>query len=215
MTLYGLFGAGGCARDVMPLVQRMLVNQLDVEPVFVDISVKENKLNGCRVLNYAEFFAHVGEKFFNVAIANSAIREKVVTQCLAEGAKPFSIQAENYLNLGFNDIAEGAIFCPFTLVNTNLRIGKYFHANMYSYIAHDCVIGDYVTFAPRVHCNGNVVVEDHAYIGAGAILKQGKSGEPLVVGKGAVVGMGAVVTRSVAPYTTVVGNPARLLLKNN
>ena len=75
-------------------------------------------------------------------------------------------------------------------------------------------MGDFVTFAPGVHCNGNVVVEDHAYIGTGAILKQGQPGQPLVIGKGAVVGMGAVVTKSVAPGATVVGNPARPLQKS-
>ena len=73
------------------------------------------------------------------------------------------------------------------------------------------VVGGFVTFAPRVHCNGNVVIEDHAYIGTGAILKQGQPGKPLVIGRGAVLGMGAVVTKSVAPGATVVGNPARLM----
>jgi acetyltransferase-like isoleucine patch superfamily enzyme len=54
-------------------------------------------------------------------------------------------------------------------------------------------------------------VEDHAYIGTGAILRQGQPGAPLVVGRGAVVGMGAVVTKNVAPGKTVVGNPARVM----
>ncbi len=74
-----------------------------------------------------------------------------------------------------------------------------------------CVIGDYVTFAPGVMCNGNVHVQDHAYIGTGAVIKQGLPGAPLVIGRGAVVGMGAVVTKSVPPGVTVVGNPARVL----
>jgi len=97
--------------------------------------------------------------------------------------------------------------------SSNISIGKHFHANLYSYVEHDCVIGDYVTFAPGVMCNGNVVVEDHAYIGTGAVIKQGQPGQPLVIGRGAVVGMGAVATKSVPPGTTVVGNPARLLVK--
>ncbi len=49
-------------------------------------------------------------------------------------------------------------------------------------------------------------VGDGATIGANATI-----GNDLVVGRFAVVGMGSVVTRSVAPYTLVVGNPARPL----
>ena len=111
-------------------------------------------------------------------------------------------------------MSEGAILCPFVTLTSNIRIGKHFHANHYSYVEHDCVIGDYVTFAPGVKCNGNVVVEDHAYIGAGAVIKQGQPGQPLVIGRGAMVGMGAVVTKNVPPGATVVGNPARPLIKN-
>ena len=81
----------------------------------------------------------------------------------------------------------------------------------YVHIAHDCVVGDFVTLAPGVQCNGNVVIEDHAYIGAGAVIKQGQPGKPLVIGSGAMVGMGAVVTKSIPPGITVVGNPARPL----
>jgi acetyltransferase-like isoleucine patch superfamily enzyme len=66
-----------------------------------------------------------------------------------------------------------------------------------------------VTFAPGVHCNGNILIEDHAYIGSGAVIKQGHAGNPLIIGKGATVGMGAVVTRSVPAGAVVVGNPAR------
>lgn len=44
------------------------------------------------------------------------------------------------------------------------------------------------------------------WIGGGAILLPG-----VTVGDGALIGAGAVVTRDVAPHSTVVGNPARPL----
>ncbi|ESQ99725.1 hypothetical protein F753_08980 [Stutzerimonas chloritidismutans AW-1] len=54
---------------------------------------------------------------------------------------------------------------------------------------------------------------DYAYIGTGAIIKQGRPGKPLRIGKGAVVGMGAVVTKDVADGAVVVGNPAKPLAR--
>ena len=47
-------------------------------------------------------------------------------------------------------------------------------------------------------------VQDGASIGASATI-----GSDLVIGRFAVVGMGTLVTRSVQPYTVVVGSPAR------
>ena len=88
-------------------------------------------------------------------------------------------------NMDDVQIGVGAILCPFVTLTSNIRIGQHFHANLYSYVEHDCIIGDYVTFAPAVKCNGNIVIEDHAYIGTGAIIKQGKPGQPLVIGRGA------------------------------
>lgn len=51
-----------------------------------------------------------------------------------------------------------------------------------------------------------IVVEDDAWIGAGAILTDG-----VRVGRGAVVAAGAVVTQDVPPHTVVGGVPARVL----
>ena len=127
--------------------------------------------------------------------------------------QPFTIKASNSVILDNNDIGEGAILCSFTTITSNAKIGRFFHCNIYSYVAHDCVIGDFVTFAPSVHCNGKVVIEDYTYIGTGVVIKQGTNERPIIIGKGSVVGMGAVVTKSVPPFTTVIGNPAVELIR--
>jgi len=215
MKLFGIVGVGGFGREVMPLVEIMLKSTLHesmYELVFIDKKTEPKQVNQHLVLSFEEFEAHAAtEKYFNIAIASFEIRQRIAEALIAQGAKPFSITAPNSLNLSDNIIAEGAILCPFTTITSNAKIGKYFHANIYSYVAHDCQIGDYVTFAPNVHCNGGVIIEDYVYAGTGVIIRQGTPEKPIIIGKGAVLGMGAVITKSIKPYEVVVGNPARPL----
>ncbi len=183
------------------------------EFLFVDDNPPQSLLNGRRVLTYQKFLEESSdEKYITVAIADAAVRQKLTERCLQDGINVFSVVADNVVVMDEVSIGEGAILCPFTTITSNVKIGKSFHANIYSYVAHDCVVGDYVTFAPGVKCNGNVVIDDYAYIGAGAIIKQGRPGKPLHIGKGAVVGMGAVVTKDIPDGAVVVGNPAKPLV---
>lgn len=58
-------------------------------------------------------------------------------------------------------------------------------------------------FADR---GGDVVIGERAWIGYGALVLPRVS-----IGEGAVVGAGSVVTKDVAPYAIVAGNPARVI----
>ena len=214
--VFGLFGAGGYSREVMPLVQdsisKMIQKNIEsfCQIFFVEKNPQYNEVNGYPLISEKEFFEiECSERFFNIAIGDSKARERIANECIANGAKPMSVQSPHSIVYDCNEIGEGAILCAHTMITSNAKIGKFFHSNIYSYVAHDCVIGDYVTFAPNVHCNGNVYIHNHAYIGTGALIKDGSLSKPLVIGEGAVVGMGAVVTKDVPPYTIVVGNPAK------
>jgi len=217
MKRYAILGASGFGRVVMPLARQQLQRILSAgaaDLVFIDDHPPAAECNGHRVLTYAEWLDQpASSRHMCIAIANSVVRQKLAERCMADGVQFFEVRAANVVQLDDVRLGEGAILCPFVTLTSNIRIGKHFHANLYSYVEHDCVIGDYVTFAPGVKCNGNVLVEDHAYIGTGAIIKQGQPGQPLVIGRGAVVGMGAVVTKSVPPGATVVGNPAKVMNK--
>jgi len=219
MQLYGIVGAGGFAREVMPVAQEMLgrtKQARDYELVFVvERPESAASINNYRAVTEDEYFAENADRRFNTAIADYKIRERIAKKFIDGGATPFSITAANNVCLSGNEIGQGAILCPFTTITSDAKIGEFFHANIYSYVAHDCRIGNFVTFAPRVCCNGRVIIEDYAYIGTGAIIKDGSDAKPIIIGRGAVVGMGAVVTKSVPPFTTVVGNPAAPLKKQS
>ena len=210
--LIAIYGASGFGKEVMPVVRQQFPTLAKAQFVFIDDNQAGTTLNDYPVLTYADFIAHPAtQKAVTIAIANSVVREKLVMRLEQDKIQHLAVQASNSIILDEVQIGEGSLLCPFTCLTSNIKIGKFFHANIYSYVAHDCVIGDYVTFAPSVKCNGNIHIEDHAYIGTGAVIKQGTPDQPLVIGRGAVVGMGAVVTKSVPAGVTVIGNPARIL----
>jgi sugar O-acyltransferase (sialic acid O-acetyltransferase NeuD family) len=211
MQIIGIYGASGFGREVMPLCRDQFDGET-TEYVFVDDGCESKTLNGAKVVTYDGFLAQPADKKkIVIAISDSKIRKLLLEKCEANGIEVISVRSTNCVVMDDVELGVGAVLSPFVTLTSNIRIGLGFHANIYSYVAHDCVIGDYVTFAPGVMCNGNVVVEDGAYIGTGAVIKQGRPGKPLVIGEGAVVGMGAVVTKSVAAGETVVGNPAKPL----
>ena len=212
-----VYGASGFGREVMPLMSQNIkrLNITKDRLVFIDDNPELTEVNGYQVLSYDKFLAFEASSHHIVfAIASGEIRGDLSLRCKEDGIELLSVRASNVVTMDSVDIGEGAVLSPFVTLTSNIEIGRHFHANIYSYVAHDCVIGDYVTFAPGVKCNGNVHIGDGAYIGTGAIIRQGRPGNPIRIGKGAIVGMGAVVTKDVLPGVTVVGNPARVLSKN-
>ena len=211
--LVGVYGASGCGRGILPVLRENLEGE-DARLVFIDDGGGASRVNGHEVLKWQEFLNEPYEKrSVCLAIADPRLREKLGMRCQDAGVDFREARASNVVVMDDVLIGEGACLSPFVTLTSNIRIGRFFHANLYAYVEHDCLIGDYVTFAPGAKCNGNVRIDDYAYIGSGAVIKQGNPGKPLVIGRGAIVGMGAVVTRDVAPGATVAGNPARPIKK--
>jgi sugar O-acyltransferase (sialic acid O-acetyltransferase NeuD family) len=212
--LVGLLGAGGFGREVMPYVTASAAKTLSTAPENIEVyfvetwEPKEKTANGYPLISLEAFLSKPGQKYFNVAVGDGRARASMVQQ-VGGRATPLAIHAPQALFFDQNVIGEGAVFCPHTIVTSNATIGRFFQANLHSYVAHDCVIGDFVTFAPGVRCNGRVHIGDFAYIGTNAVLRQGTAEKPLRIGAGAVVGMGAVVFKDVPDGVTVIGNPAR------
>lgn len=213
VDLIGIYGASGCGRGIMPIA-RAQYGDINTNVVFIDDGLELDMVNGHSVYGWEGFLSLKSiDRAIVIAIANGDIRRKLVEKCQSEGISLLGVKSNNVIIMDEVELGEGCLLSPFVTITSNVRIGHYFHANIYSYVEHDCVIGDYVTFAPRVSCNGNVIIENDVYIGAGAVIKQGQPNKPLIIGERAIIGMGAVVTKDVPAGATVIGNPARPIRK--
>ncbi|GAB4016653.1 hypothetical protein GCM10028808_45780 [Spirosoma migulaei] len=90
-------------------------------------------------------------------------------------------------------------------LHTNVKIGNYVCINDGVEIltaSHDVLDPEWK------HIKGEVIIEDYAWIGTGAMILPG-----VHIARGAVIGARAVVSKSVSEGCIVVGNPAKLTNK--
>jgi sugar O-acyltransferase (sialic acid O-acetyltransferase NeuD family) len=106
-------------------------------------------------------------------------------------------------------LAPGVVVASGTIVTVDAEISAWTMLNINVTVGHDARIGQCCIVNPQVAISGRVVIEDEVLVGAGAVILEGRH-----VGKGAAVGAGAVVTNDVDPGTTVVGVPARPIIRS-
>jgi acetyltransferase EpsM len=100
-------------------------------------------------------------------------------------------------------LGPGSVVFAGGIVQPGASIGAHVILNTKASVDHHCLVGDYAHVAVA-HLGGGASIGEGVFLALGSIVLPGQH-----VGDWAVVGAGAVVTKNVAPSTTVVGVPAR------
>lgn len=203
-----IVGAGGHARELLWLASR--VHGL-LRPIRVAVESGRDappEIAGVPVESLDAIEGKLAGVDYVIAIGDSAARERIADRLDAAGAvaavliDPSTQRSERDL------VGPGSVLCAGSVLTCDIAIGRHVHINAGCIVHHDARIGDFATLSPGVRVAGHVEIGAHAFIGIGATIINGRPGQPLRIGEGAVVAAGAVVTREVPAGAMVAGVPA-------
>lgn len=180
---------------------------------FVDDDINllgKNVINIPVLGNYKDLFTL---KFKNLIqdvycpIGNNKIRSEYLSTLKKEGyGIPGFIHHTVSIAPDVN-IGEAVYMLPGNIVMPHTNIGNYVMINMDSTIAHHVEIEDGVFISSGVNIGAMINIRKNAYFGMGVTAMTGVS----EIGKETLIGAGTVIIRDVLEYTTVVGNPGRII----
>ncbi len=106
-------------------------------------------------------------------------------------------------------LGRGVLLCAGVIATVSVTLEDFAMVNLACTLGHEAIIGRGSVLNPTVNVSGGVHIGEGVLIGTGAQLLQ-----YVRIGPGAVVGAGAVVAKDVPESTTVVGIPARPLIRS-
>jgi len=138
-----------------------------------------------------------------IAVADSKDRFDIV-QRLPKGVQFFNFIHPTALIMDNVEIGEGSFIGAYSILTTNIKIGKHAILNRGNHIGHDCRIGDYFSAMPGAIVSGNVTIYSLVYMGNNSSIR-----EKLSIHSLATIGMNSAVVKNIEDGGTYVGCPAK------
>ncbi|MEW9679318.1 acetyltransferase [Pseudomonas sp. TE50-2] len=207
MSNLAILGASGHGKVVADTAECCGWQSID----FYDDAWPEFRSNGCWTLagDTASLCGRLQEYAgVLVAIGNNRIRHQKLLELEAAGARLCTLVHPAAIVSRYAWVERGTVVFAGAVVNAGARVGMGSILNTGCGVDHDCVLGAGVHISPGAHLAGGVKVGDLSWVGIGASVRQ-----LVTLGESVVVGAGAAVTADVAEALTVVGVPARPLIR--
>ena len=185
-----LFGYGGHAREVAAQIDQEITFFVDNE--FIHSNAKP----------ISEF--NPDEYLMMVAVSDPTSRLDI-TNKLPKETKYFTFIHPTALIMDDNiEIGEGSFIGAYSILTTNIKIGKHALLNRANHIGHDCIIGDYFSAMPGAIVSGNCTIYDCVYVGTNSSIKEKLSIHSLVT-----IGLNSGVINHIEEPGVYVGTPSK------
>jgi UDP-perosamine 4-acetyltransferase len=203
-----LLGAGGHAKVCIEVFRAQGL----LDPVgCIDPNAQADHVLGVSVYpdeTSLPLFLAKGVRWGFVAIGQNALRAKLGADVRALGFRLANAISPRACISPSATLGQGILVMPGAVINAEAHIGDFCIVNSNAVVEHDCRVGIGCHVAPGVVLGGRVQLEDGAFVGTGASVTPNR-----VIGRDAIIGAGAAVVSNVAGGATVVGVPARQMVR--
>ncbi|AMD57197.1 acyl-ACP--UDP-N- acetylglucosamine O-acyltransferase [Agrobacterium tumefaciens] len=203
-----IYGAGGFGVETLDIcISAMAAGKVPKRSMrFIVDGFTERDVLGYPVVELAD--CQKGA-FVTIAVGEPAARAKLAEKVTEAGLKLCSAIAPSAVISPSATIEDGVIVAPFCSVQARAFIGRNAAVNTMAIVGHDVNVAEDAVISSMVNLGGAVRVGARAYIGMGGSVR-----EKLTVGADSIVGMGSVVHNDVPEEVIAMGNPARVLRRN-
>ena len=206
-----LIGCGGHGKVVLDAVRQegrhRVVGFLDADPTTHGSTVHDVPVLGGP--NLLDKMVTRKVKGAIVAIGDNRTRFGYASEAEAAGLELVSAVHPRAVIAPSATLGRNVVVAAGAIVSVDASVGDGSIINTGAIVDHECIVGRHVHIAPGARLAGRVAVGDFAFVGLGAMVIQ-----CLTIGERATVGAGAMVRADVGPGVTVVGVPARPILRS-
>ena len=202
-----VIGAGGHAKVCIEMLRE------GAEEVSYCVSAEStlSSILGVPILRGDENLLELRRQGFSkcfVAIGSNALRIKLARICSDLGFVQVNAVSQSSIVSNSAQLGNGIAVMPGAVVGTESFLGNNVIINTSASVDHDTIILEGAHIGPRVVLAGNVTVGKQSFLGAGSIVIP-----DLRIGENVTVGAGSLVLHDVPSGVTVVGNPAKRVLR--
>ncbi|MFH2117496.1 MAG: NeuD/PglB/VioB family sugar acetyltransferase [Bacillota bacterium] len=214
MILY-IFGSGGFGKDVLEIAKQ--INKVDNKwndiVFFVDDGYKtQETVNDIKVLEFKQFLIkyYTEKADVIIAVGEPSLRKlkwNLLTEhkvSLTKIVHPSVYIPESTI------IEEGVIIGKNAMIASNSLIRFNSVIQPMASLGHDCIINCHSVISTFCSIGGGCEVGEASFFGLNSSLRENKS-----VGVNSIVSMGAIVQNNISENMIVMGNPARVIAKND
>ena len=206
----GIYGAGGLGREVYILAKKINQNRSRwTEIVFIDDANNITEMQGKRVLTLSAIVQEYSELEVVIAVGEPSVREILYKRVKEHDISLATvIHPQIYID-ETTKIGDGVVICEGVTITCDVTIGDNSYIQPHAVIGHDISIGMHTVISANCHIGGTNKIGNRVYMGFLSGTK-----EHLTIGNDVICSAGAIVFRDMPDEVIAVGNPARIMKKN-